>query len=44
LLVTKSLGKDFGMFEKKRVFHQGQNLAEEGDWLLIELLGVANVG
>lgn len=32
------------MLEQQRVLEQTENLAEEGDGLLVELLGVTNVG
>ena len=43
-VVSQAVGEHILVLEQARVLEQTGDLAEEGDGLLVELLGVANVG
>ena len=43
-LVSEAVDEDILVLEKSGVLEETEDLSEEGDGLLVELLGVANVG
>lgn len=43
-LVAQAVDQDVLLFEEQGVLEDGEDLAEKGEGLLVELLGVANVG
>lgn len=43
-LVAEAVDQDILLLEEQWVLENGENLAEKGEGLLVELLGVANVG
>lgn len=43
-LVAQAVDQDILLLKELRVLQQTEDLAEEGDGLLVQLLGVANVG
>lgn len=43
-LVAEAIDEDVLLLEQQRILENGEDLAEKGEGLLVELLGVANVG